>query len=461
MRNVCIRSSFPSLLIVFTALCGAVQADHPGWPRTPPDYVREMGLTGLWRSVTTWKDGTQTQTFWHINHDVKTNKVRLRPCQHEKTTGARSDDITGLRKIIGTVAAAPGVKDSTFTWKTFEWAKFKQELQLHWRSWHEMRGRLSIEHFTKYPKGGAGWEHQGRFPTTFTRVIPSISQVTIKKVSRKDEEHWVQWLVRGKNLPQKTYINPEYPYVIRFSDKEIRQGFTGASTRGSIEVEAVIPGRTDLGPKDAIIFGRVFAKLLPVVKQNEGSSSGKVLEGSTGNVLKAALVVARLGDRMRQDKTDERGNFDLGDLPGGPGNRYVVRAECKGFKTASRTIELDKEPVVISFKLQALHATVTGIVVDEDDGRPIVRAEVTVAQDDNVEYRPITLTTDENGSFRVEKHPLGHKTVFRAQAKGFKSGWRREIALPPKNRHHNIRDISLMPEMEFGRLEGCVTDKRT
>lgn len=153
---------------------------------------------------------------------------------------------------------------------------------------------------------------------------------------------------------------------------------------------------------------------LTPVAVNFGSISGQVTNGATGAPIGHALVIAHQlgGFGFGADLTNENGNYEIGHLPAGS---YRVAALARGFFPA---VNPDSVPVSggqntpnINLALMPVPppdlGTISGMVIDDSTGAPIVCALVAAVGFDSSEHHPIIrfAHTDSSGNYELAGLP--------------------------------------------------------
>jgi thermitase len=139
-----------------------------------------------------------------------------------------------------------------------------------------------------------------------------------------------------------------------------------------------------------------------------GSINGRVTDAMDSSAIPGAQVT----DGTRTALTDASGIYTIDDIP--PGN-YQVVASKEGYETSSLTVNVvSGATATADFSLSELilPGSVTGLVIDVDDGLPIVGAAVS----DGTR----TTTTDASGEYIIAGVPAGSYEVI-ASKSGYES----------------------------------------
>jgi thermitase len=173
-----------------------------------------------------------------------------------------------------------------------------------------------------------------------------------------------------------------------------------------------------------------------------GSISGKVTRAMDSSAIPGAQVT----DGTRTALTDASGIYTIDDIP--PGN-YQVVASKEGYETSSLTVNVvSGATATADFSLSQiiLPGSVTGLVIDVDDGLPIVGAAVS----DGTR----TTTTDASGEYIIACVPAGSYEVI-ASKSGYESS-----SLTVDVMSDTVAEVnfSLSEIILAGSITGSVTD---
>ncbi|HID07156.1 MAG TPA: hypothetical protein EYP10_08405, partial [Armatimonadetes bacterium] len=243
---------------------------------------------------------------------------------------------------------------------------------------------------------------------------------------------------------------------------------------GSYEINGLPPGRYSLRATKTGYFTHEFSNIQGVavhggmrmpsagainfrlVPAPPGSISGHVYQSDGTTPIPNATVTATSvvpgvdGEPVVESATtDVNGAYTIPDLPAG---LYNVTATAEGYMSVTKTdvrVDPGADTSDVDFNLPAEPGTVEGMVVREDNGRPIANAKVDALQGGMV---VASTTTAANGTYRLEQVP-GGETEIRASAPGFATRSRTVTVIPGET----LRNVDLqLPPLPPGSISGLV-----